>query len=121
MLGIECFFGQFQRHMVQLVGGGLRFHLVRFGYEDDHLWNTCMALTDFKKNVLQGRRRNYLESEEIAIKVKSPLLISRPEDDFGDTNDIFHKYVPLVCLKACFAVLWDCAQMYCPRFVSPIH
>src|SRR5438128_9095658 len=80
--------------MMQLVAGSSRFHLVRLGHEYNHLWDTCIPFSYFEEDVGQCRRRNNLQADEVAVKVERPLLISRPEDDFGDTNDIFHKHVP---------------------------
>src|SRR5258708_13079329 len=80
--------------MMSLVASSARFPLVRFGHEYHHLWDSCIAFSYFEEDVRQCRRRNNLQADEVAVKVERPLLISRPEDDFGDTNDIFHKRTP---------------------------
>src|SRR5689334_725441 len=90
MLSIKCLFRQFQRYMVQLITERFCLDLLSLRNQDNHLWNTSIALAHLEKDIRQRRRRNDLQAQKITIKTQCLLLVSCPENDFRDANGVFH-------------------------------
>src|SRR5260370_10001796 len=55
--------------------------------EHDHLGHSITAIPGAQELVGQARRRNHLETEEVAVEMQGRVHVAHPEHDLGETGD----------------------------------